>query len=465
MNPQGRNERASTRFSARFSAANTIAASFAGAAVLAALVGGCDGEDDGRLPPPSATGGLGAGTSAGGSGGDPGVGGSGGSGTGGEGAGEGGSGGAGGAGGAGDGGAGGSVNALCGDGVREGFEECDGGDLGAQTCQSLGYDEGDLACATTCSFDLSACSSAERCADAIDNDLDGATDCDDADCAAACAAVCAAPGALSDPDNQPGTTVGQPVLADPLGCFGADVAAVAYEVTAASTGMLEVEMVASTADLTLAVRTSCDVASSEVGCVNLAGSPGQPERLSIPVTQGQTLYVLVGGEDPGTFGVSAFTRTPACGDGYIDTGEACDDGNTVAGDGCNSQCMVELTEVEPNDTAATATPLATPFFGVMGTLTDVDHVRVTVPTAGTSLVVEVSDVNAQACVNNQMDPEVAVLNAGGTTVLASDDDSGPGFCARAVTPALAAGQYVIRVQRAGGGLFPYRLGVTMTQAN
>jgi cysteine-rich repeat protein len=30
-----------------------------------------------------------------------------------------------------------------------------------------------------------------------------------------------------------------------------------------------------------------------------------------------------------------------CGDGVVDTGESCDDGNTVAGDGCNSSCAVE----------------------------------------------------------------------------------------------------------------------------
>jgi cysteine-rich repeat protein len=32
---------------------------------------------------------------------------------------------------------------------------------------------------------------------------------------------------------------------------------------------------------------------------------------------------------------------PRCGDGYLDPGEQCDDGNTVDGDGCNSQCLLE----------------------------------------------------------------------------------------------------------------------------
>ena len=31
-------------------------------------------------------------------------------------------------------------------------------------------------------------------------------------------------------------------------------------------------------------------------------------------------------------------HTPVCGDGYVDSGEQCDDGNTVNGDGCTNQC-------------------------------------------------------------------------------------------------------------------------------
>ena len=33
--------------------------------------------------------------------------------------------------------------------------------------------------------------------------------------------------------------------------------------------------------------------------------------------------------------------TPACGDGNLDPGEQCDDGNTVAGDGCSATCTIE----------------------------------------------------------------------------------------------------------------------------
>ncbi len=40
------------------------------------------------------------------------------------------------------------------------------------------------------------------------------------------------------------------------------------------------------------------------------------------------------------FGALGVARA-ACGDGFLETGEACDDGNTVDGDGCSSMCLVE----------------------------------------------------------------------------------------------------------------------------
>ena len=36
--------------------------------------------------------------------------------------------------------------------------------------------------------------------------------------------------------------------------------------------------------------------------------------------------------------LQANTTTPVCGNGVFEQGEECDDGNTVRGDGCNSNC-------------------------------------------------------------------------------------------------------------------------------
>jgi cysteine-rich repeat protein len=64
--------------------------------------------------------------------------------------------------------------ARCGDGVRDPDEQCDGADLGAQTCTSIGEYDGTLACRPNCQLDDSAC---QRCGDGVVN---GAEECDPA---------------------------------------------------------------------------------------------------------------------------------------------------------------------------------------------------------------------------------------------------------------------------------------------
>jgi hypothetical protein len=48
--------------------------------------------------------------------------------------------------------------ANCGDGVRDADEACDGSDLGGETCDSLGFQGGTLACTGACQHDVSGCS-------------------------------------------------------------------------------------------------------------------------------------------------------------------------------------------------------------------------------------------------------------------------------------------------------------------
>ncbi len=69
--------------------------------------------------------------------------------------------------------------ASCGDGVMNGSDECDGTDLGAATCGSLGFDGGSLACASDCTLDTSACFA---CGDGL---VDGSEQCDGTDLGAA----------------------------------------------------------------------------------------------------------------------------------------------------------------------------------------------------------------------------------------------------------------------------------------
>ncbi len=52
-----------------------------------------------------------------------------------------------------------SGSAVCGNGVREGAEECDGSDLGGATCGDFGCSSGTLSCTSSCTLDTSACTS------------------------------------------------------------------------------------------------------------------------------------------------------------------------------------------------------------------------------------------------------------------------------------------------------------------
>lgn len=65
---------------------------------------------------------------------------------------------------------------------------------------------------------------------------------------------------------------------------------------------------------------------------------------------------------------------PRCGDGVADMGEACDDGNRFGGDGCTPACEAESGpfEQEPNDAPRTATPVE-PGVAVFGNLPEYDR--------------------------------------------------------------------------------------------
>ena len=52
----------------------------------------------------------------------------------------------------------GDISCTCGNGRLESGEACDGTNLDGESCQSQGYEDGELACASDCSsFDDSAC--------------------------------------------------------------------------------------------------------------------------------------------------------------------------------------------------------------------------------------------------------------------------------------------------------------------
>jgi cysteine-rich repeat protein len=364
-------------------------------------------------------------------------------------------------GGAGSGGTGGSAGASsqCGNGVLEFGEQCDGTDLGGKTCTGLGFDSGTLAC-KNCSLDVSSCVGKEDCFDGVDHDGDHAIDCADSDCTAVCADPCGTAITLADPADVTGNTTGHATVAAPsCARSGSQAPAIAYKFTATQTGMLDV-LLASSQALVASVRTTCSDAGSESYC-------GETSQTSAPINQGDTVYIVVAGRnttDAGKFELAVRSRVPACGDGVLDSGEECDDGGKVDGDGCSATCTVESDETDPNDDSTNASPYADPFHGQITPAGDVDYVKVDVTTAGASLTADIYDYGDGACYKNLLDSYIEILGTDGTTVLASDDDGGSGLCSHAVASNLAAGTYYVMVKASDSGFtptFPYVLHVSV----
>jgi cysteine-rich repeat protein len=63
---------------------------------------------------------------------------------------------------------------------------------------------------------------------------------------------------------------------------------------------------------------------------------------------------------PDPFGVSNIgTCEVVCGDGAVETGETCDDGNTTDGDGCSATCQIESGSVCSGNPSLCGTPTPT----------------------------------------------------------------------------------------------------------
>jgi len=116
----------------------------------------------------------------------------------------------------------------------------------------------------------------------------------------------------------------------------------------------------------------------------------------------------------------------SCGDGYLDkaAGEACDDGNLTASDGCSAACALEdYVEVEPNNGTLTARNIAG-YRQVSGTIsgtTDYDYFKVTLARRSHlefDAVAPAFPVNSSGLGIQLLSPTAAVLFAG-----AIDDSS------------------------------------------
>ncbi|MEI8254254.1 MAG: DVUA0089 family protein [Deltaproteobacteria bacterium] len=148
-----------------------------------------------------------------------------------------------------------------------------------------------------------------------------------------------------------------------------------------------------------------------------------------------------------------------CGDGLLRGAEQCDDGNTASGDCCSATCAQEasvgtlICEREPNNLYSTANGPTTPGGGIIasiGPIGDQDFLSITL-TAYTDLRIETFDgVSGTTCA--AIDTYVRLFAPDGTTQLASNDDSGVGFCSLldptvdASVRRLGPGTYYLRIE-------------------
>ena len=148
-----------------------------------------------------------------------------------------------------------------------------------------------------------------------------------------------------------------------------------------------------------------------------------------------------------------------CNNGIVETGEQCEDGNLVSGDGCSASCKLEpVAEIEPNGTCGAGTsngPYTLPpnvLISGAGVGGDQDWFRITL-TNYSDLRVETSDASGPgSCVS--IDTDVQVFNSSCVALGPVDDDgSALGLCSlldptlasQSFMRHLAPGDYYIKV--------------------
>ncbi len=227
--------------------------------------------------------------------------------------------------------------AVCGNGSLEAGEECDDGDLGDATCETLGLVGGTLACTQGCTFDVSSCTGDATCGDGVRqypeqcdaSDLAGASCTDygfdggelacDGSCRLdtdgctgepPCGDGLLAPGEQCDGDNLDGQTCESLVMGTGTLVCGDDCR---FDTSGCSDAPVCGDNVAEGAE----ACDGSDLRSSD--CVDAGFSGG-------------TLAC----ESDCTFDVSGCFVDELCGNGTLEPGEACD-GSDLDGETCQSQ--------------------------------------------------------------------------------------------------------------------------------
>jgi len=179
----------------------------------------------------------------------------------------------------------------------------------------------------------------------------------------------------------------------------------------------------------------------------------------------------------GSPGVCSTGACTLCGNGTVNSGEQCDDGNTADGDGCSAMCFRQ--EIESNDTCAVADPIplsGTPptgsISGAISPIADTDWYSFTITGANPrSVRIETFVGGTGMCTAATASSDTEIfLYSNCATQIGTDDDDGPNDCSLidptsdAFARNLTAGTYYVRVIRFNDGdvINNYQLVVTIT---
>jgi cysteine-rich repeat protein len=114
-----------------------------------------------------------------------------------------------------------------------------------------------------------------------------------------------------------------------------------YRLTPTGTGSLNVKVQGiGGLNPTAYLRTTCDDENAQSSCAP-PSAPNATVQLNTNVVTGRDYFLVVDGASAssGKYKITARLTTGSfCGDGQIDTNEACDDGNKTEGDGCSNDC-------------------------------------------------------------------------------------------------------------------------------
>lgn len=184
----------------------------------------------------------------------------------------------------------------------------------------------------------------EHCNNGVDDNADGLTDCDDADCVFACEATqqaCATTEDVALGAMLTSSTAFDPTWALEGSCGGADSPEQIFTFTTTETVTLTVYP---PPGHVVYVREACDEPLLELGCAANPEDAEDVEPLVVTLNTPSNYALVVDAIDggmAGPFQIELQLSNPDCGDGEPTPGEACDDGNTANWDGCNEACEIE----------------------------------------------------------------------------------------------------------------------------